>query len=81
VPADASEPQTLSEPDLAEMLHRGLTLHRSGELSGAEQIYQAILRQRRDHFDAVYLLGVIALQMRRAEQAAELWSGCATEQQ
>jgi len=54
-----------------EFLH-GLALHQQGKLDDAERIYQAILRQHPSHFDALHLLGVIALQSGRIEQAVQL---------
>ena len=51
---------------------QGLGLHRQGELAAAERIYQEVLNQQPLHFDALHMLGVIALQTRRAERGIEL---------
>jgi tetratricopeptide (TPR) repeat protein len=62
----------LPESDLSALLQRGMFLHQNGELTGAEQIYQDVLRRRPNHFDALRLLGLIALQTRRAALAVDL---------
>jgi tetratricopeptide (TPR) repeat protein len=49
-------------PWLASLFAQGLALHRSGQLKGAERIYNQILAARPDHFDSRHLLGVIFLQ-------------------
>jgi protein O-GlcNAc transferase len=51
---------------------QGLGLHRQEELAAAERIYQEVLNQQPLHFDALHMLGVIALQTRRAERGIEL---------
>lgn len=50
----------------------GLALHRQGDLAGAERIYQEVLDRQPRHFDALHMLGVIALQTRRTERGVEL---------
>ena len=47
-------------------------LHQQGKLAEAERIYREILWQQPQHFGALHLLGVIALQTRHMERAAEL---------
>ena len=66
----------MQEPDIAALetkFHEALGLHQQGRLADAEQGYQAVLRRQPHHFDATYLLGVIALQTRRLELARELF--------
>jgi tetratricopeptide (TPR) repeat protein len=53
-------------------LGRGFELHRLGRLTDAEQVCQEVLRQRPNDFDALHLLGVIALQTHRTESGVEL---------
>src|SRR3979411_2073128 len=53
-------------------LKRATELHKQGQLGQAEELYRAILAQIPDHFDAMHLLGVIALQTGRAGAAVEL---------
>jgi predicted O-linked N-acetylglucosamine transferase (SPINDLY family) len=49
----------------------GSTLHQQGKLSQAREIYQNILAQHPQHFDALYLLGAIELQTDRPTEALE----------
>ncbi len=51
---------------------QAMALHRQGNLADAERLYREVLQQQPDHFDALHLLGVIALQTRHTEQAVEL---------
>jgi hypothetical protein len=51
---------------------QGLALHHQGKLSDAERAYAEVLQHQPNHFDALHLLGVIALQTRRTEKAIEL---------
>jgi protein O-GlcNAc transferase len=50
----------------------GLALHREGDFATAERIYREVLDQAPQHFDALHMLGVIALQTGRPERAIEL---------
>jgi protein O-GlcNAc transferase len=51
------------------LLAQAVSLHQSGCLDGAAKLYQAILDDMPDQFDAAHLLGVIALQEGRYEDA------------
>src|SRR6516165_6911580 len=53
-------------------LNQGMDLHRQGKLADAECCYGEVLQRQPNHFDALHLLGVIALQTRRTEQGVEL---------
>ena len=53
-------------------LQQALALHQQGVLSGAKKIYEDILKQRPNYFDALHLLGVIAYQTKNLHQAEEL---------
>ena len=53
--------------------------HEAGRLADAETIYQQILLENPDHPDALHLLGVIAHQLGKSEQAATLISNRDTE--
>src|SRR5215831_13730124 len=53
-------------------LDQGRALHRQGKLADAEICYVEVLQQRPDHFAALRLLGVIALQTRQTERGVEL---------
>jgi tetratricopeptide (TPR) repeat protein len=57
---------------LHDRLQQGLALHQRGQLASARSIYEEILRGQPDHHDALHLLGVIAVQSKRAGEAVEL---------
>ena len=42
-------------------LNQGVVLHRQGNLAAAERCYGEVLQRQPNHFDALHLLGVIAL--------------------
>jgi predicted O-linked N-acetylglucosamine transferase (SPINDLY family) len=52
--------------------NHGLTLHQQGKLAEAERIYGEVLLEQPNHFDALHLLGIVAAQTQRTEQAVEL---------
>ncbi len=60
----------MTAPD--ERLVQGAALHRQGKLQEAARLYEAVLRDRPDHFDALHLLGTAALQSRRTEHGVAL---------
>jgi predicted O-linked N-acetylglucosamine transferase (SPINDLY family) len=53
-------------------LERAAALHMQGRLSEAEALYRDILRRDPEHFDAMHLCGVVALQTRRTEEGVAL---------
>jgi predicted O-linked N-acetylglucosamine transferase (SPINDLY family) len=55
-------------------LRHGLTLHQAGHVAAAEKIYEEILRQAPDYFDALHLQGILAYENRRHERAVQLFS-------
>ncbi len=55
-----------------EALDEAISFHQQGNLGQAEAIYQAILKKKPDHFDALHLLGVIRLQQKRFDDALAL---------
>jgi len=44
------------------LFQQGLALHQTGDVAGAAAAYSRVLDQAPEHFDALHLLGVIALQ-------------------
>ena len=52
--------------------NQAIALHQQGRLAEAERIYADVLRQQPNHFDALHLLGVIALQTQRTDRGIEL---------
>jgi len=55
-----------------ELIRTGLSFHQQGDIARAETFYQDVLKLDRKNFHATYLLGLIAAQAGRNEQAAEL---------
>ena len=53
-------------------LNQGMELHRQEKLADAERCYGEVLQRQPNNFDALHLLGVIALQTRRTERGVEL---------
>lgn len=53
-------------------LDRALRLHQQGQLSEAERLYTELLELDRTDFDALHMLGVLAVQTGRGERAVEL---------
>jgi len=60
--------------NLAQALAQAVALHRQGDLARAEKIYARILKARRDHFDALHLLGLLKHQAGKAGEAYRLIS-------
>jgi tetratricopeptide (TPR) repeat protein len=69
-----ARPQTQNPAALAlqAKFEKGVALHQQGKLADAERFYVEVLRQQPKHFDALHLLGVIALQTQRTERGVEL---------
>jgi predicted O-linked N-acetylglucosamine transferase (SPINDLY family) len=68
-------PQAKTKPVNAEAqakFQQGLALHQQGKFAEAEGLYEDVLRQTPVHFDALHLLGVIALQSGKAQRGVEL---------
>jgi len=59
-------------PSLQDKFRQGVALHQQGGFAEAEQIYRDVLQQDPKSFDATHLLGIIALQTRKPQQAVEL---------
>jgi protein O-GlcNAc transferase len=56
----------------ASEFRQGLASHQQGRLPEAERHYHAALRSEPDHFEALHMLGVIALQLGRFERGVEI---------
>ena len=71
---DDAQPQAQKPAAMAlqAKFKQGMALHQQGKLADAERFYGEVLQQQPNHFDALHLLGVIALQTRRTERAVEL---------
>ena len=68
----AAAPSMVSAAALAAQLQQALALHQQGRLREAEAAYQIVLQQQPAHFDALHLLGVIALQNGQTLRAIDL---------
>jgi len=55
-----------------QQLEQALHYHGSGNLQEAEKLYRGLLEQQPDHPDALHYLGVIGLQVGRADEAVGL---------
>ncbi len=65
-------PRSPARPLPPAALRQALALHQKGELAQAQTKYEAILDVRPGHFDALNMLGVIALQRGQPEKALPL---------
>lgn len=64
-----------TQPDLASIsgrLQAGIDLHVDGKFAQARLVYEEILAGQPDHYDALHLLGVLALQAGDFERAVDL---------
>lgn len=57
---------------LQELVRHALSCVRKGDVDAAERVFQHILRQDPNHFDALHLSGVIACQTNRMQHGAAL---------
>ena len=64
----------------AATLRDGFALHQSGDLKGAEQCYRRILKNDKNHADALYLLGSLHLQSGDYKRAEAGLRAALTEQ-
>ena len=59
------------EPTIQRYCEQALALHRQGRSLEAERFGEEVLRHRPKHFDALYLLGLIALQTGRTDRGLD----------
>ena len=57
---------------LQDRFMQGVALHQQLKLADAERIYIEVLQHQPNHFDALHLLGVIAIQTKRTVRGTEL---------
>ena len=55
--------------DVSELLQRALALHKQGSLAEASALYRTILEIDEGHFDARHMLGAVALQLGKFDEA------------
>jgi len=53
-------------------LSRGIALHQQGRVTEAEKLYREVLQKTPKRFDALYLLGIVALSSGKYQRAADL---------
>ena len=61
-----------AEPSLQALFGAALAAHRAGRLAEAHAAYEAVLVRAPEHFDALHMLGVVAMQCGDAPRAAAL---------
>ena len=62
----------VSPQNLAARFQAGLACHQRGQLTEARRVYEEVLEAAPTHFDALHLLGVLALQNNNPAEAAAL---------
>ena len=68
---DAPTPKP-NEHANAALFRQAFSLHQQGKVGQAKEIYQKILEKQPKHFDALHLLGLIALQTNDPKRAVDL---------
>jgi predicted O-linked N-acetylglucosamine transferase (SPINDLY family) len=58
--------------DIRKVVQEALALHRTGRIGDAEVLYQRVLAQDPDQFEALHFLGLVSAQRRDYEQARRL---------
>lgn len=69
----SNETTETRDPDLTDMLQKGIKLHKSGDLDAAANIYNKILEQHSDNIDTISLLGTLNLQTGNLDTARYLF--------
>jgi tetratricopeptide (TPR) repeat protein len=64
--------QNAAAASLQDRFMQGVALHQQLKLADAERIYIEVLQHQPNHFDALHLLGVIAIQTKRTVRGTEL---------
>jgi tetratricopeptide (TPR) repeat protein len=64
--------QNPAAASLQDRFMQGVALHQQLKLADAERIYIEVLQHQPNHFDALHLLGVIAIQTKRTVRGTEL---------
>ena len=64
-------PVKKSSANFEEQIREAIALQNAGQFDQAKQIYERILKERPDYFDAIHLLGVIYLQREQFDLALD----------
>jgi protein O-GlcNAc transferase len=67
-------PPAANDPTLLELTARAMTLHQKGQLREAQRLYEQILRVNPRHFDALRMMGRLAVQGRNPKAAIDLYN-------
>ncbi len=70
MPADPFPP----EVDTASLMEAAAAMHRQGQFGPASGLYSEVLRRDPSHAEAYHQLGLVAMQVRQPEKAAELFA-------
>lgn len=65
------------QPALVQAMQQALALYSNRDWVNAEQVCRTVLKSQADNFDALNLLGIMAAQTQRLQQAAELFGRAA----
>ena len=65
-------PVTIDDNQLEQLLNQALAFHHNGQLAEAQILYRQLITHKPNHFDALKLLGVIAIQTKDYLNAVEL---------
>ena len=69
------KPSTLKNSvELAKLLKEGLALHNAGKINDARHIYEQILENQSNHFDALQLLAITHAQQTNSEIALQYFN-------
>jgi len=60
------------DPEIAALFEGAVALHRQGQLAPASGLYSEVVRRDSTHAEAYHQLGLIALQVRQPDKAAEM---------
>ena len=69
-PAQVQQGQT----EVSRLFQQGFALHQQGQVAQAKALYEQVLARQPKHFDALHLLGVIAVQSKNPTLAVDLIS-------
>ncbi|HEX7920493.1 MAG TPA: tetratricopeptide repeat protein [Bradyrhizobium sp.] len=69
---ETGESQKSNSTALQLAFGQAVALHQRGQLAAAEKIYEDILRQQPNNFDALHLLGLVSAQTGRSQRGVDL---------
>ena len=72
MPRNRPQLPTSTKPNISTVFQQALALHQQGRVMEAKLHYELVLQRMPTHFDALHLLGVVALHSRDFERGIEL---------